>query len=247
MSELTKVEQMIKNITELSNTLNMSRTQCVKELFQGKLWIAKYWDMKNDMAETMLRIAIEDIAPPREIDGHTLDCLVEINPTLFREYYNLLSEKSKVQLVSKMSYPLFIFLDKDQLTVENSYYSTGYSKIGSPFDFIYNLKKNMTNEFNEVRYKMVENYMNYYFKYIDLNKVNNLCFGKITTETPEIDLCVKALEKRISMYQEKRISVTTIQSFIAFLNKNASPEVRSYLMDVLHEHIPAKIMIKAVL
>lgn len=249
--EITRVEKITNCITDMSEILETSRVSCAKELFKKVAYAGKR-ELTNDFNEAMLNIMIEDKSNPREVDSRCLNLLLSGNVELFRKYYNLLDEKYKVQLVSKLDNVILLFKNKNELS-EDSYYGTGYSRIGTPIDFACALsRKRYHNEtiddYNEFIYNMVLENMEYFFKYIDLQKITDNRYYSIhytlNTTDPENDYGILAIAKRISMYQQKKITTPVLTRFVEFISdsNNTSKEVRKYLMDTLNTYIPEKIM-----
>ena len=245
MSELTKVEQMIKNITEMTDILNVSRIEYTCDIFKR----TKYHTLHNEIAEVMLTIMIEDMVPVKgKLDSYILNYLLNLNTPLFRKYYECVPEKDKLTIVSQLNNVILLFVDKDKLEDEYPIFQKdGASYIASPGTFVRSLSAG-TERSTIAKYNMIEKYLDYYFKYIDLDMTYHyLSFCRIDSTTPENSLCVKALVKRISMYEERKFSVADIISFVDFLNTNASTEARNYLINKLHEYVPTQLMIRALL
>lgn len=255
IKQLDPVKRLKNCVEEMSDILNNEEYECMNQLYRSRVYKN---DKSNDyFSECFINILIDGKINPSKIDKKVLYSLLKRNTKLFRQYYNILNESQKVLLIGSLDYPTILFIDSKDLDNNNNVYGNlKYLTIGSPSSllrklYIFPTKYSNHNYVKSVHdaktlYLFVEQYFNFYFKYIEIQKLNKGILSiAFLSNNPEYDYSVKAVVKRISMFQEKKISKNSIKSFIEFISnpKDVSPESRKIFMDALNTYIPEKIMV----
>lgn len=242
--ELTRVERIIVSITEIADVLSLTRIECAKELYKRDMY-DNINDKMIDFSKAIVKIMIEDEVKPSMIDNKVISRLIDVDTELFRTYYDGLEEKYKVQIICSITNIAKIFNEyRRPLT---------YMLISNPTNLLTLLTPSRitANTSNAMLYEFIENNAEFLFKYIDLQKLTERYYGMgISLSTVGDNYALKAIIKRISMYQEKKITKPNVIKFIDYLNDNKNnvcDEARKEIMDALNTYLPDKIMVDILL
>lgn len=261
-------KKIMKNLKEISEYSDIS----VLETMQSMIDLAGF---KGNMLKLLCNmISTEDIDPSK-IKIYIHHALASNFPDEYRRYFNTFKEKDKLHILEQLPRLGMTILRSDFTDIgeyvnnipgdkrnydQSRYYRNIY--IGTPMDFLAQLgcseylylDKNKEElpkylKLIDILYKTINDNAEYFFKHIDLIKTfKGQVYFNISYQLKEKgpdSYVMKAILRRISFFNEKRITKPTIIKFIDIISnpEMISEENRKAIMIALNEHVPAKIML----